>query len=538
MMGIPFLKKSEEIFCAIQRAWRNRNYIHRPFLWVTLTFLLGIYGGYFAKGHVGLALVFLCSFLFLGAIFIDYPKASNCCLLMVVMFCGFIYTHSYMFIPSKHISQISPYYRNDPIKIRGRIISDVEYKKLFHGVKTSFVIEIDSVLIKKTWIECEGKLMVNLFREEELSFGDLLILEGKMFVPIEYEPNEIFSYRQYLKRRNITHIFSIKKRGYVERLQKKEGGIFGFFYRRRMDLKKTFYSYLSETEAGLMQAFILGIRKEIPEHLKRLFEITGVAHLLAISALHLGTVSFILFLLIKICPLPRKLQYGICILCLIFYALLTGVRPSVVRATTMAVVFLASFIFEKESDLVNTLALAALVILLFNPLYLFDVGFQLSFVSVFSIITIFPLFKRYRNVFKINGNSAFLRMFLDSFCLSLSAYLGVAGLIAYYFRIVTPVAVVINLVIIPLFSVLVALGVGILIVHYFFPWVVLAFAICIKVLLNVIVGIIFLVAQVPGCFYTLQSFDRKQVMLYYLFLTIFISLFSLWLDNLEKGINN
>ena len=113
-------------------------------------------------------------------------------------------------------------------------------------------------------------------------------------------------------------------------------------------------------------------------------------HILAISGFNVGIVAYVIFLFLKIFPLGRRGHYILTILILIVYAVLTGGQPPVVRATIMAVVFLAGFILEREPESINTLSCAALFILLVNPVNLFDVGFQLSFVSVLAIIVFYP----------------------------------------------------------------------------------------------------------------------------------------------------
>ena len=135
-----------------------------------------------------------------------------------------------------------------------------------------------------------------------------------------------------------------------------------------------------------MEGFLLGDRYNIPRHINELFQMAGVVHILAISGFNVGIVAYATFLFLKMFPLGRRWHYILTILLLIAYAVLTGGQPPVVRATIMAAVFLAGFILEREPESINTLACAALLILFVNPVNLFDVGFQLSFVSVLAII--------------------------------------------------------------------------------------------------------------------------------------------------------
>ena len=135
-------------------------------------------------------------------------------------------------------------------------------------------------------------------------------------------------------------------------------------------------------------------------------------HLLAVSGLHVGVIAFIIFFLAGIFGLPRNFKFAITIFALIFYAVMVGGRPSVVRAAVMGTVFLGSYVFKRNADIYNSLGLAAAIILICNPDQLFDLGFILSFVSVFFIIYMAPLLNRLFRVDKIKraaplGNAAY-----------------------------------------------------------------------------------------------------------------------------------
>lgn len=265
-----------------------------------------------------------------------------------------------------------------------------------------------------------------------------------------------------------------------------------------------------------MQAIILGDRTQIPKHIQQIFVQTGTAHILAISGLHVGIVAFLVFLTVRLLPIGRKAWYLLTILFLLFYATLTGARPSVIRSTIMAVVFIGGFLFERDVEPINSLSLAALIILLVNPLHLYDIGFQLSFISVLSILCFFNLFL---SCFLKHGEKPqhkAVEFMLQSFCVSLSAWIGVAGLIAYYFHILTPVAVLANLVVIPMISVLVALGLALLLIGGLFPQAGFICASCIKFMLNLMAGCSYLFGQLPYSFIYFNRVIAWYCMGYYI----------------------
>ncbi len=443
-----------------------------------------------------------------------------------IILLGALFSKGQQTLPKDHIYHVAKYYRKKPVLIEGVIASDVERRNYFRGKKTTFTLQARRVQSPWGWKKKSGRILVNIFCEKHLDFGNYLLLEGKLHKPFEFSKGGKFSYREFLNRKSIKLILSVKKNGYVEIKESNKGNpVRALSLQVKHRLKAILSENFSKNENSIMQAVLLGDRYNIPKQIKELFQISGVAHILAISGLHLGVVAFLMFLVIKILPLPRRWHYFLTICFLVSYAFMTGGRPSVIRATIMAGVFLGSFIMERETESINTLAFAALIILLFNPLNLFDVGFQLSFVSVFAIISFYPKFIGLFSGFLRNHKSKGVNYCIQYFCVSLSAYLGVAGLIAYYFQIVTPVAMIVNLIVVPIISVIVALGMGLLLMGLVWPPLAFVFAVCIKVLLNIMVAFIFLCVKVPGAYFLLEPISRWCVFLYYFLL--FLSLYGI-----------
>jgi len=153
--------------------------------------------------------------------------------------------------------------------------------------------------------------------------------------------------------------------------------------------------------------------------------------------------------------------------------------------------------------------------LVINPLNLFDIGFQLSFISVLAIILFYPKIMQLAPLTFIPLDRRWVLSLLQSAAVTSAAWVGVAGLIAYYFELVTPVALLSNLIIIPLTSVTVVLGFGLMFFGLFLPWMAHAFAMCIKVMLNVIVLLVYGFDQIPGAYFQLTNFPLWMVLLYY-----------------------
>lgn len=240
---------------------------------------------------------------------------------------------------------------------------------------------------------------------------------------------------------------------------------------------------------GTMAGIVLGITADTPEELTEEFRRTGTLHLFAVSGLHVGMFAFLAWLVVRPLPLPRPGRLLLILPLLAFYAAITGLAPSVLRATVMAYVVLGGRILERPSRMLNNLALAGFVLLLWDTHDLFDAGFQLSFGVVFTLVLIAaPLARRLRPWFQPDpfvpdtlrspiqkgGARAGLWM-AGALATSIAAWVGSAPLGLHYFHLVSPVAVLSNLVVIPIsFSVL-ALGLLSIAGGVVSPWIATAF---------------------------------------------------------------
>jgi len=200
---------------------------------------------------------------------------------------------------------------------------------------------------------------------------------------------------------------------------------------------------------ALIKGLILGKRELLPWRIQETFKNTGTFHILAISGLHIGLLGFIFFLFFRLLRLPHKFSVLLTILCISVYALTVlsnGFRPSVVRATLMVILFLVGSILERERNILNILSFAALVLLIFNPLMLFQPGFQLSFLAVLSLIFFPPKISIWiRRIFpRLNERLAGFMAGL------IAVQLGLMPLLVFHFNILSPVAIPANFFVIPL----------------------------------------------------------------------------------------
>lgn len=213
-------------------------------------------------------------------------------------------------------------------------------------------------------------------------------------------------------------------------------------------------SSMTPLAQSLVLAMLLGDDELLDSDVRDEFSQAGVAHVLALSGLHVTILSlFIWFLLFPIDYLRgKRLRLVLTLLLLVGYDVLTGLSPSVVRASVMMGFVFASRIFYRKSTPLNSLAAAALVILVFSPGSLYSVGFQLSFITVASLLIFYELFEIWKPSNKV------LNYFYTIVVTSLVALISTIVLTAYYFNTVSVVSVLANLVLMPVVFVFMVVG--------------------------------------------------------------------------------
>ena len=213
---------------------------------------------------------------------------------------------------------------------------------------------------------------------------------------------------------------------------------------------------------AVVAAMALGDKSQLTKDLKETYAVTGASHILALSGLHLSLIYTLLSLLLS----RRRWQVTsqvVIIVCVWLYVFLVGMSASVVRSALMLTVYALLSLGHRDKMSVNTLAFAAIVMLLINPRSLFDIGFQLSFVAVLSILLFYPLFEGVWSQSFLLDHRAF-KWLWTMLAVSCAAQIGVAPLIAYYFGRFSTYFLLTNLVVIPAATLILYLSLVVLLI--------------------------------------------------------------------------
>lgn len=269
-----------------------------------------------------------------------------------------------------------------------------------------------------------------------------------------------FNYRDYLKKQGIYH----QIRTGFNAVQLKENSaktIFGLASNfREHIISKLKNENFGEDELAVIQALLLGKRDDISESTYNNYKDAGAVHILAVSGLHVGILLLLFqFLLSPLERLPKgkSIKLILIVFLLWTYAFIAGLSPSIVRAVTMFSFLAYAMYLNRPTNSFNIIALSMFFILLIKPLFLFQVGFQMSYAAVFAIIWIYPKLQRFWF-----PENIVIRKIWQLLAVSIAAQLGVLPVSLFYFHQFPALFFISNLLIIPFLGLI--LGMGILVI--------------------------------------------------------------------------
>lgn len=285
---------------------------------------------------------------------------------------------------------------------------------------------------------------------------DVVIAYGRL-QPITTSQNPYqFDFRAYLKKQGITAQLFLDEHA-IYSVTKNSNSLNAQAERMRdLLLKSLEESGLTGNELAIVQALILGKRDTLDPEIKESFTDAGAIHILAVSGLHVGIILFFLNLIsgwMKRLPFGVFIQTGFLLICLWGYAYITGLSPSVVRAVSMFSFFVLGKLSNRPIHGINTLFLSFFILLLVRPEWIFQIGFQLSYLAVFFILWLHPklmTFWRPKNLL--------VRYIWSLMAVSLAAQIGVAPISLFYFHQFPGLFWLTNLIVVPILPVVIGGG--------------------------------------------------------------------------------
>lgn len=328
-----------------------------------------------------------------------------------------------------------------------------------------WLFEVHSIVNKNKEIKHAGKVNLLGKKKAPLQPGDFLFVEG-ILKPLNYPTNpNIFNQNRYLKREGIGAWLYAQE---IEILRKKRLPfpsqlVFSF----REYAQRTFNRYLKGEGRKIILGLLFGEKEDLSPKIKGYFAKAGVYHILAVSGLHIGILALSLLLFLSVLRLKNLAKIIVITLSLLFYLAVVGFSPSATRATIMFLLILSSYLIQRKADSFHSLVIAAILIILFSPSAIFQIGFQLSF-----IITAFILLfaSRIHRIFHKWQRKDFLNKFLFlPLSISSASFLGAFPLTWFHFYQIPIILIFANLFVIPLVGFILPLSLLILLLNLILP---------------------------------------------------------------------
>ena len=427
--------------------------------------------------------------------------------LLAVGALGLAVLRLHQYVPPSHIVHAATETPRT-IAVRGVVVEDpASFWDRWGQPKTTAVLRVSQRGEGAVWRPSTGLVRVTLIgrRDVELQYGDDVVVEGVLERPRNRRPDDTFDWRAYLARHDIYATLRAPPYRPVLVMRRDQGHwLWRAAFRARAWARRLLRRLLDGSSSAMLLAMLLGDRVGLDREWLDAFIRTGTVHILSVSGLHVGVLAAVILGALRLSRTPAWPADGAAIAWLVFYAVLTGGSVPIVRSTVMIAVYLIGRRLERRTDLIQSIALAAVLVVLWRPQQLTDPGFQLSFGSVLAIGLIVPVLERYWPVEELPASAArawparIFRWWRTSLLVSFGCWIGIAPLVAWHYHLVSPITVIANLFVVPLLGVVLGLGMLCVAVGGWGGWLATAVALPTQWTVHLLLRGVAVLAELPG----------------------------------------
>ena len=386
----------------------------------------------------------------------------------LALYGGLSSSHAEFDEPGK--GDIASYTERGPLDLEGQVVALPERQI----GRDRMVVRVEKIhLSAGAFIPVTGRLQLSVKHGgKRLRYGDRIRFSSAIRPIVPYGNPGAFRVDRYYRYRQILTRAYVGKVAKIELLERGgQSAIWKAVESIRAAINSRLDAQLQSPQSEIVKALLIGESGAIPEEVRRIFRDAGVAHLLAISGLHMSVVASFVFAIVffSLRRFPRlllmtnsiKLAAAISLIPIIAFCLMAGARFSAIRAAIMIGIMLLAIVVDRHRDILSAVALAALVILIIKPVGLFDVGFQFSFAAVIAIILVVPRVTKWRQSKRAADpiTEAFptAKMKLGDWLIiaaatPLAAGIATAPISAWHFNGVSAYGLLSNIVLVPLYA--------------------------------------------------------------------------------------
>lgn len=401
----------------------------RPFVYISIPVVLGIVFYYFIDISLSLILYLMVLNIFINLIYYKKNTTTGLGIIFLFFLLGIFLAYNKF-----HSSELLKY-TGKSLQLEG-IVEEIKYTK---DSKVRVLVRVKNIKDRNINESLSEKLMLTIIGNKKIDIYDTITFNAEIREPTPNTNPKLYNYKLNLISNGIFATANIRDRDLLE--IKKDSA--GFLAKLKIGainrIERVFDKYLSVSNSSLMKSIVLGDYTYLEEDEVNEFRELGIAHVIAVSGLHIGLISSLIIGTLSFIGVKRKTNVLIALSIIWIYGFIIGMPASVLRANITFSLLFISQIFAKPYDSINTLFFALMILILINPFWCFNLGFQLSFITTFFIIYLTP---KLRKVFNDKG----------SISGTLAAQIGILPILAYYFNSLSVIAIVANIVLVPLFT--------------------------------------------------------------------------------------
>ena len=389
-----------------------------------------------------------------------------------------------------------------------------EYKKVYE-LK---VLKIQNNENSKT-INENFKILCNITHKDiVLKYGDKIKFTSNFEEPPEARNKGGFDYKQYLKTKKILGVINVKADDIIKIGNDEKGYISKSIHNFKNYLIEKIKAILPQETAGIGIALLLGDKSLISEETQNSFRESNLSHALAISGAHISYILLGITNFLKVIKLPKKFSIIFSILFLIFFMMIVGFTPSVTRSCIMAILTLSAEFFFRKSDVYQNLAISSIFILLINPYYILDIGFQLSYGGTIGII----LFMNKINLNEEKNKKTYIEKIKEYIKqilkVSLAANIIILPIMIYHFNTLSATFLISNLLASPILGIILIFEMIFLVFIIIFKPIAQILSYFLNIILQLFIQIAKFCSNLPFSQILLPTPKIWQIILYYFLL--------------------
>ncbi|PKB17121.1 ComEC/Rec2 family competence protein [Flavobacterium sp. 5] len=474
-----------------------------PLTKITIIFILGILFSYFLKPIPSVVFIMLgiSTLFFIGSYYAFKSSSKSASLFGITTYLlAFCVGATTLTVHTDSLQQNNYTHYRNVFDTTHTFTLTLREKLKNTAFNKRYIAQLNSIDGEKT----SGRILLNIYKDsltDSFIIGNQLKINGLLNQnTAQKNPNQ-FDYSKYLENKQIyAQLYAVPNEIQIGSKIEKDIWYYTAALRTKI-IRNLEKSKFKTKELNVAVALIMGQQQDIDPEITQDYQYAGAVHILSVSGLHIGFILLFVTFLLKPFPNTKRSSFVKLVIILIslsLFGVLAGLAPSVVRSVTMFSFVAIGQYLRRSTNIYHTLLVSILLILLFQPSFLFDVGFQLSYVALFFIMWLQPLFA---NIWKPKNKIVYY--FWEILTVSFAAQIGTLPLSIYYFHQFPGLFFITNLIVIPFLGFIMSLGVLVMLLAAF-DWVPFYPAKTLELS-------IYYLDKIIGCIASLEQFIIKNI---------------------------